>query len=56
MEVCQDEVIEYTCSADGNPAVHTYQRLKKDLLVTNGYSHGMWMWMWMIAIKYMACG
>jgi len=42
-EVCQDEVINFTCSADGNPAVHTYQLFENDVLVTDGSnSHGMW--------------
>jgi len=36
-------VIKFTCSADGNPAVHTYQLFENDVLVTNGSnSHGMW--------------
>jgi len=36
-------VINFNCSADGNPAVHNYQLLENDVLVTNGSnSHGMW--------------
>jgi len=43
IEVCQDKVINFTCSADGNPAVHTYQLFENDTLVTDGSnSHGMW--------------
>ena len=43
IEVCQDEVINSTCSADGNPAVDTYQLFENDTLVTDGTSsHGMW--------------
>jgi len=43
IEVCQDKVITFTCSADGNPAVHTYQLFENDTLVTDGSnSHGMW--------------
>ena len=42
-EVCHDKVINFTCSADGNPAVHTYQLFENDALVTDGTnSHGMW--------------
>jgi len=42
-EVCQDKVIKFICSADGNPAVHTYQLFENDVLVPNGSnSHGMW--------------
>ena len=43
IEVCQDEVIRFTCFADGNPAVQTYQLFENDDLVTDGSnSHGMW--------------
>jgi len=43
IEVCQDEVIKFTCSADGNPAVHTCQLFENDVLVPNGSnSLGMW--------------
>ena len=42
-EVCHDKVINFTCSADGNPAVDTYQLLENNTLVTGGTnSHGMW--------------
>ena len=42
-EVCHDEVINFTCSADGNPAVHIYQLFENNTLVTDGTnSHGMW--------------
>ena len=42
-EVCHDEVINFTCSADGNPAVDTYQLFENDALVTGGTnSQGMW--------------
>ena len=42
-EVCQGEVINFTCSADGNPVVHTYQLFENDTLVTDGgNSPGMW--------------
>ena len=37
---CKDEVINFTCSADGNPAVHTYQLFENETLVSN--SNGMW--------------
>jgi len=43
IEVCQDKVINFNCSADGNPAVHTYQLFENDVLMTDGSnSHGMW--------------
>jgi len=36
-------VINFTCSADGNPAVHPYQLFENDTLVTEGSnSPGMW--------------
>ena len=38
--VCKDEVINFTCSADGNPTVHTYQLVGNDTLVSN--SEGIW--------------
>ena len=41
--VCKDEVISFTCSAGGKPAVDTYQLLENDMLVSDGSnSHGMW--------------
>ena len=41
--VCQDKVINFTCSADGNPAVDTYQLFENNTLVTDGTnSRGMW--------------
>ena len=43
IKVCQDEVINFTCSADGNPAVDTYQLFENNTVVTDGTnSHGMW--------------
>ena len=43
VEICLDEVINFTCSADGNPSVHTYQLFENDTLVTDGTnSQGMW--------------
>ena len=36
-------MINFTCSADGNPAVYTYQLFENNTLVTDGTnSHGMW--------------
>ena len=36
-------MINFTCSADGNPTVDTYQLFQNDTLVTDGTnSHGMW--------------
>ena len=43
VDFCKDKVINFTCSADGNPAVHTYQLFENDTLVTEGSnSHGKW--------------
>ena len=42
-EVCRGEVINFTCSADGNPAVDTYQLFENGNLVSDGSnSRGMW--------------
>ena len=41
MTVCKDDVISFTCSADGNPAVHTYQLFENETLVSDG-SDGIW--------------
>ncbi|XP_078379819.1 hemicentin-1-like isoform X4 [Oculina patagonica] len=42
-KVCKGEVITFNCSADGNPAVDTYQLFENDTLVSDGInSHGMW--------------
>ena len=36
-------MINFTCSADGNPAVDTYRLFENNSLVTDGTnSHGMW--------------
>ncbi len=36
-------MITFTCSADGYPAVDTYQLFVNDMLVSDGInSHGMW--------------
>ena len=41
--VCKDEVISFTCSAGGKPAVDTYHLIENDTLVSDGSnSHGMW--------------
>ena len=37
-EVCQEEVIKFACSTDGNPAVHTYQLFENDVLVVTDVS------------------
>ena len=39
--ICQGEVINITCSADGKPAVHTYQLFENDVPV-NDSSLGVW--------------
>jgi len=40
-KVCQDSVVTFTCSADGNPVVHTYQLYENGSLVSNS-SSGVW--------------
>lgn len=41
--VCEDKVIKFICSADGNPAIHNYQLFENDTLVSGGSnSDGMW--------------
>ena len=41
--VRKDDVINFICSADGNPAVHTYQLFENDTLVSGGSnSDGIW--------------
>ena len=41
--VCQDDVVSFTCTAVGNPAVHTYQLYRNDSLVSDGSSSsGVW--------------
>ena len=36
--VCKRDVISITCSADGKPAVHTYQMFENEILVNDGNS------------------
>ena len=40
-KVCQDSAVTFTCSADGNPVVHTYQLYKNGSPVSNR-SSGIW--------------
>ena len=41
--VCKGDVISITCSADGKPAVHTYQLFENEVPVTDGNSSaGVW--------------
>ena len=40
--ICQGDVISITCSADGKPAVHTYQLFDNDIPVSDGSSPGVW--------------
>jgi len=43
VDVCQGKAITFSCSADGNPAVQTYQLFENDALVTDGiHSLGIW--------------
>ena len=41
--VCKGDVITITCSAEGKPAVHTYQLFENEILVNDGNSSaGVW--------------
>ena len=41
--VCKSDVISFTCSADGKPAVHTYQLFENETPVNDGNSSaGVW--------------
>ena len=41
--VCKGDVISITCSADGKPAVHTYQLFENERSVNDGNSSaGVW--------------
>ena len=39
--VCRDAVVNFTCSANGNPSVFTYQLYENDFMVANGSSSGI---------------
>ena len=40
--VCKNDVVALTCSADGNPMVHTHQLFENNVLVTNGSGSIVW--------------
>ena len=40
--LCQGEVVSFTCSADGDPVVHTYQLFVNDTLVHTSSSSMVW--------------
>ena len=40
--ICKGEVVNFTCSAVGDPAVHTYQLFVKDTLVNTSSSSVVW--------------
>ena len=41
--ICQGDVISITCSAEGKPAVHTYQLFENEIPVSDGNdSAGVW--------------
>ena len=41
--VCKSDTISITCSADGKPAVHTYQLFENEIPVNDGNgSAGVW--------------
>ena len=41
--ICKDDIINITCSADGKPSVHTYQLLENDMPVPDSDTAGVWM-------------
>ena len=40
--ICQGEVVNFTCSAVGDPVVHTYQLFVNDILVNTSSSSVVW--------------
>ena len=40
--VCQGEIVTFTCSANSNPAVHTYQLYVNGTMVNETSSAGVW--------------
>ena len=40
--ICRDDIINITCSADGKPSVHTYQLLENDMPVPDSDTAGVW--------------
>jgi len=40
--ICEGEIINITCSADGKPSVHTYQLFENDIPVPDSGTAGVW--------------
>jgi len=40
--ICEGEIINITCSADGKPSVHTYQLFENDTPVPDSGTAGVW--------------
>jgi len=41
-KVCRGDVINFTCTAEANPAVHTYLLYENDTVITNTGISGTW--------------
>lgn len=42
MGVCKDDIVQFDCSADSIPAVHSYQLFENGFLVDYFSSSGVW--------------
>lgn len=40
--ICQSDIVNVTCSADGKPSVHTYQLFENDTPVKDSGTAGIW--------------
>ena len=40
--ICKGDIISITCSADGQPAVHSYQLFENDTPVNDSGTAGVW--------------
>ena len=41
-KACKGDVVKFTCSADANPAVSSYQLFENDTAILNTSASGMW--------------
>ena len=41
-KACKDDFVNFTCSADANPAVSSYQLFENDTAILNTNAVGMW--------------
>ena len=41
-KACRGDVVKFTCSADANPAVSSYQLFENDTAILNASASGMW--------------